>query len=406
MLRRRLGKAALLAFTLLGLELMLQVATHVSRDVAYLLAPPWERDVPVVPDPLRGYVGNPLKRDHDRDGFRNPAVPEAAEVVVFGDSQCYGTGVTREEAWPGVLSRVTGLGVYNMALPGHGPGNALLEVDQALRLRPRTLLAAVYFGNDLYDGFALARTNPEIASLVPDELMERAEALETESPLSFGFADLFGDASESEAQDEEIGPVRRLLSGHSALYALLRALRTRLAAPPEGGVLSRDFAGAVAALDAKRRAWFSPFDGGDGWRTILTARYRARVMDLADPRLAAGLEVAVGSLLRVDHAARAHAARLIVVLVPTKEFVFSPRVPDPEDQVGLPLLLERETALRRTLRTRLEKAGIPVLDLAPVLRAGPDSGYFEDADGHPDPEGQERIARAVAARLEEPSPAP
>ena len=397
---RWLARIALFAFTLLLLELGLHGAARISHRVAYVLASPWERDEPAVADARMGYVGNPLKMDHDRDGYRNADVPPKVDVVVFGDSQSYGVGVAREDAWPSVLAELSNLRVYNMALPGHGPANAALQLESALRMQPRHLLVGVYFGNDLFDGFALSRSNPDVARHVPPDLGRRAEELELQAPLTFGFGTLFQDEEKSQTQGVDGLSPQRLLSRHSALYGLLRSLRARLDTPAQSSaVLARDFGIASAALDDARLAWFSPFDSGNGWRTILTGRYRARVMDLGDPRLAAGLEIALASLAAVERVARAKDAQLLVVLVPTKEFVFGPRVADPERHVGLVDLLERETALRTALTEQLALAGIPVLDLTVVLRAQNENPYFEDVDGHPNPRGHAAIARAVLERL-------
>lgn len=397
---RWLPRIALFALTLLLLELGLHGAARLSHRVAYVLASPWERDEPATADPRMGYVGNPLKLDHDRAGYRNADVPPKVDVVVFGDSQCYGVGVAREDAWPSVLADLSGLRVYNMALPGHGPANAALQLESALRMQPRHLLVAVYFGNDLFDGFDLARSNADVARYVPADLRRRAEQLERQQPLTFGFGTLFQDEEQVATNGSGGGSPLRLLSQHSALYGLLRSLRARLDAPPETSkVLARDFGVASAALDEARRAWFSPFDSGNGWRTILTGRYRARVMDLDDARLAAGLEIALASLAAIDRVARAAEVQLLVVLMPTKEFVFGPRVGNPGSHVGLVDLLARETALRTALTERLESAGTQVLDLAVPLRAESENPYFEDVDGHPNPRGHAAIARALLERL-------
>ena len=113
-----------------------------------------------------------------------------------------------------------------------------------------------------------------------------------------------------------------------------------------------------------------------------------------------GFEVAIGSITEIQRVARADDADQTVILIPTKELVFSSRVPDPAAHVGLTELVAAETAARRLVMERLEKAGIPVIDLLGPLRDSPESPYFEDADGHPNPGGHARIAREVQAGLE------
>jgi hypothetical protein len=285
-----------------------------------------------------------------------------------------------------------------MALPGHGPGNAALLIESALRLQPRFVLIGVYFGNDLYDGFALARANPAIGRFVPVQLLARAEERERAGAFTFGYKQIFRKPPAAD-RSHPSGSLRVFLASRSALWGLARALRARMQ-PPRDPILGRDFRAAEASLDAERRAWFSAVDAREGWRTILTGQYRARVMDLEDPRLAAGFEANIGALSEVRDAAIEHGVEVIAVLVPTKELVFAPRVPDPAEHVGLVDLLQRETTARQALMVRLATAGVAVLDLlAPLRAAGDVSPYFEDFDGHPNALGHERIARAVYDHL-------
>ena len=78
--------------------------------------------------PGSGTSGNPATSDHDDWGFRNPERPSKPWVVALGDSQTYGTNVTREKAWPAVVERHTGKPVYNMAVAGYGPAHSLLDL--------------------------------------------------------------------------------------------------------------------------------------------------------------------------------------------------------------------------------------------------------------------------------------
>src|SRR5262245_6173516 len=107
------AQAGLLIATLIVAELALHVADWTSVAAERLLAPPWEVDRPVVPDERLIYRGNPLRRDHDAWGYRNPRRPARTDVVVLGDSQTYGPD-DPSKAWPRVLARRAGLDVYNM----------------------------------------------------------------------------------------------------------------------------------------------------------------------------------------------------------------------------------------------------------------------------------------------------
>jgi len=58
-------------------------------------------------------------------------------------------------------------------------------------------------------------------------------------------------------------------------------------------------------------------------------------------------------------------------------------------------------ALEERWRQRLlrELADLPRVDAAVALRAAPTQPYFEDADGHPNADGQALIAEAVRREL-------
>src|SRR6185503_10304100 len=110
--------------------------------------------------PVLGHRIEPNTTGHDALGFRNPAVPERAEVVAIGDSVTYGYAAARDDSWPhqtGVLLRQP---VYNMGLGGYGPLEYVyLAEHEAKKLRPSLLLVGFNFGNDLVDAYTSAYQN-------------------------------------------------------------------------------------------------------------------------------------------------------------------------------------------------------------------------------------------------------
>jgi len=135
---------------------------------------PWER---VVGSVYKGVAANPVK------------------LVALGDSITYGSGVTPEEAWPqtiqalseeqslprlaygepqfpiGTLMRQyvaqevsygfggwgshTSPAALNMSCPGYGPVHYVWMLEEALKLKPDTIVVTFYLGNDLFDAFHL-----------------------------------------------------------------------------------------------------------------------------------------------------------------------------------------------------------------------------------------------------------
>jgi hypothetical protein len=390
--------ALVLGITLVVAELGLQIANRESRTVARLLAAPWERNAPVVPDDRLIYRGSLLPVDHDEAGYRNDHRPSHADVVTLGDSMTYGP-LDGARAWPRVLARETRRTVYNMALPGYGPAQSLFQLESALALTPRVLIVAPYFGNDLFDSFLMARRHAEFMTALPPALVQRANHVEAGRKLADDVASPF--TLGVDGTEQQVSGVRRWTSEHLQLFRLARGLRHHAtAARPPDALLSRDFSVAAAAVTPALRQLLSPFDRS-GRRTILSGRYRLQALDDRDPRIRVGFLVMCAALERLAEETRARAprTRLLVVLFPTKESVFWPLITDADVHPGLRELVANENRLRTELIERLNGRGIETVDLLDVLRAAPEQPYYEDVDSHPNPAGHRVVAAAIASRL-------
>jgi hypothetical protein len=165
-------------------------------------------------------------------------------------------------------------------------------------------------------------------------------------------------------------------------------------------LLSREFSSAARALTPVQRRFASPLDG-PGWRTILTAPYRGRVLDDRDPRIRSGFEIARHAVRAIGERCRAAGVDLLVVLLPTKESVFWPRVGTPDLHPGLRQLVTDEERLRQEWVADLRASAVRYLDAREALSAALNQPYYEDVDGHPNETGHRIIAAAVAARVKE-----
>jgi lysophospholipase L1-like esterase len=84
----------------------------------------------------------------ERDAYEAPTF----KVLALGDSFTWCTTVAPEDAWPSVFSRMTGLSMYNLGLPGRGPYEYLQILKQyGLQKSPRFVVVDVYEGNDFRD---------------------------------------------------------------------------------------------------------------------------------------------------------------------------------------------------------------------------------------------------------------
>lgn len=122
------------------------------------------------------FTGDSGSGPHDLLGFRNPGIPNTADIIAIGDSQTYGIGEPIEDNWPSQLGAVLGdrqLAVYSMAVGGWAAVQYLDIFAKAVRLKPGVVIIAFYSGNDSLESFNMAygaahwaelRVNPALDS--------------------------------------------------------------------------------------------------------------------------------------------------------------------------------------------------------------------------------------------------
>jgi hypothetical protein len=396
---KQLGFYAIMILIMVVLaELVLHAATWVSPQLRSII---FKYSAPslIVDSELLGRAGNPKHPEIDKNGYRNARVKRDYDVIALGDSHTFGASVRRDEAWPNLLNDEASYSVYNMGLGGYGTVHSYLQYEQAAELSPEIVLVAVYFGNDFFDNFAIEYPR-DLFGLSSDDVRVEIDRLEAEQTIAEQVSTLFrmGEAPPTDAGETTSG-LRKFISNNSGLYGLLRALKDIATAPRPGpSILSEDFDEAAAALTTEQKQFASPYNG-DTWRTILTSPYRLTVSDRDDARIEYGFQAAKAALSGLADKTAADQVELMVVLVPTKEYVFAEAVDPDEDHIGFRSLVDWEARNRAELVSFLENANITVIDPLPALRASTEQPYFENADGHPNPLGHEIIARAIDAEL-------
>lgn len=165
-----LGLIRRFAPTLLGISSDL-VMVQSSKEVAPFYEGVFRREDRetqeyLINDPLVGVRAPALYPDlggmgpNDLLGFRNLAVPNAADIVVIGDSQTYGNNAILQENWPSLMRQLLppGIEVYSMATGGWGAAQYLYAFSKALQFQPRVVIVAFYTGNDPIETVNLALT--------------------------------------------------------------------------------------------------------------------------------------------------------------------------------------------------------------------------------------------------------
>jgi hypothetical protein len=93
-------------------------------------------------------------------------------------------------------------------------------------------------------------------------------------------------------------------------------------------------------------------------------------------------------------------ANYIVLLLPTKEYVFWPRIENPDEHKLLVEVVRQEDRIHDELKRYMQDRGIDFIDPATELRESERQPYFPDGNGHPNALGQKIIAEKVLEFIE------
>jgi len=365
--RRRRGELArgfvvTTAASLLGIGLLETLVLLHLADFRLLFgtpaAQPWSHPGNLVDPtllhlhrPHDDFVWDGVRYRYDQNGFRNRPDPQAAEIVVLGDSFVEGWGVTASELVTSRLAADLGRPVVNLGQSWYGPQQELEVLRRyALPLHPRVCVWAFFEGNDLQDVERYEKALP-----VWPELSRRNHSFALRSFT------------------------------RNALYALRRLGRTA------GG---QDATGTLAYP-------FGVLRQGDGREVRMYFEYPAHRLS---PQEIADLGVVRRVLGEAGERCRRQGARLLVVFVPSKDRIYLDRVrfaagAEPRGWQGRWKSNDLPDRLAAIVRQASPGAGF--LDLTPVFRQRAAQGevlYFLQ-DSHWSPLGHAAAAAAIAARL-------
>jgi hypothetical protein len=377
-------KKALLNFGILAMSvgIGLLLCEFASR---LILNPADYLGVGMVADNVLGAVASPsAKAGFDAWGFRNREVPDTAEIVAVGDSHTYGNTARMDESWPYVLERLTGRHVYNMGMGGYGPNQYFyLSKIKALSLRPRMIIWGLYMGDDFENAYSITYGLDYWANL-------REHAVEK---VNF-------DIWENPTGPSWHKEIRIWLSQHSVVYQLL--FHTSLGGRVQGEVQIRN---AAQLYPGEATSLIVPRDN------ILEA-FRPKGMlsrlDQESPNVREGMRITFTLLQEMNEICRQNHAQFLVVVIPTKEMVFSDYL---EHNSKLPLadVLDKLVANERLAREKMFKflidSSIAYVDPLPVLKSSVQHELYARtaADMHPSKNGYRVIAQAVFETLKQDS---
>lgn len=416
---RRVARAGGFAlYCVVVVEILLWIASATIPSVGVRLSN--RRAEPrFLPHETLGRVGNPAWAEHDPRGFRNEVALDLARIVTLGDSQTWGVNAPREKTWPKQLQALLDVPVYNMAVGASGPIYYHHLVEDALELTPEWVLTGFYFGNDLWnaENDYFLRDLPGLDPIVPRDPRRRREVEERAQFITEEYLEaaelLQFQPSRQRDRDEEgdrfgSGGID-FLRQHSKLWGAARAIKI--------GLESRMESETTASGERfSRRHWEQLVEkaGRDPGvivyedeltRTTLHPGHRIHGVEVNDDDLLEeGLEISLELFRRIDRRVRERGARHLVVLIPSKEYVYAPfvKVEDGEAEALLSRLVAGEDEIRNRTKRYLVAEGMEYVDTTPALRRAVEGGvqiYPYSTQSHPNAKGYGTIAESVATAL-------
>lgn len=336
--------------------------------------------VDMVGDPILGAVPSPHSdAGFDAWGFRNKKVPETADMVAVGDSHTFGNTARMVDSWPYVLGQLTNLHVYNMGMGGYGPNQYFyLSTTKAFQLKPRVVLWGLYMGDDFENAYSITYGLDHWTYL-------------RQLPAQKANANIWDPPAARPGLTKNI---RIWLSRHSVLYQIV--FHASLSGRVQGELQIRNAAklypGVASSLIIPDKNILEAFRP----EAMLTR------LDQNNPDILEGMRITFALMQQMDDLCRKNNAQFVVVIIPTKEMVFSKYL---EHNPNIALsnvfdnLLVNEREARQKLLTFLNSSNIAYVDTLPALSGSVEHQLYARtaADMHPGKNGYHVIAEAVAA---------
>jgi hypothetical protein len=333
-------------------------------------------------DPILGHKILPFASGHDAWGFRNPGIPVNATIVTLGDSHTYGNAAKMNESWPFVLERLTANKVYNLGMGGYGPNQYYsLFQSKALLLKPKTIICGLFMGDDLDNAYCITY-GLDYWKAFRDTTMAKS----TE-----------GCVWEMNTGSSWNAKARHWLSSHCVLYQVIvhgpvlgwlkGMVQIKRAEKPNG---------STAVLNMKSKNIFEAF--------CLVNSLRG--LDISRATTKEGLRITLALMHAMNDTCVQRGIRFLVVIIPSKETVFSPYI-EHNEALNLHEIIDRgiegERIARQQITDFFNRSAIEYVDVLPSLQEGITKGRLYNSsseDMHPNKNGYRIIAECVARHMD------
>ena len=100
------------------------------------------------------------------DDVKLTALASDSTILAFGDSLTYGTGASKNNAYPAVLERLLDRRVINAGIPGEISSNGLLRLPGLIERHRPDLIIICHGGNDILRKLDLSKTSNNIQQMI------------------------------------------------------------------------------------------------------------------------------------------------------------------------------------------------------------------------------------------------
>jgi len=100
------------------------------------------------------------------DDVKLPALTSDATILAFGDSLTYGTGTSKNNAYPAVLERLIDRRVINAGIPGEISSEGLVRLPGLIEKHRPDLIIICHGGNDILRKLDLSKTRNNIQQMI------------------------------------------------------------------------------------------------------------------------------------------------------------------------------------------------------------------------------------------------
>jgi len=308
---------------------------------------------------------------HDSWGFRNKNVPTTTDIVAIGDSHTYGISATSYNSWPSVLKRLMGKNTYNLSLGGYGPVEYFyLLQNKALTLKPSLIITGLYFGNDILNVYISVYDNDYWSNLrnpefIPDQIVRQSKP----------------------DRDDFFYKLKEWFPGNSVLYRIISS-----------SFIADELRNMRKIYRGEEVIMFE--DKEHNIKTGFTPAYNLRSMNLKLPEVREGLRISLELINRMSEICRQENIEFLVVLIPTKESVYSDFISNnstiPNSQT-IDELIRNESEINTTVKDYLKRNNIAYVDVLGPLRTatGNQQLYPNNFGSHSNKNGYRIIANTI-----------